>query len=229
MTTSTSTSHTASLSSFAHILVVQDKAEATIAIQVREESLAKAQKTLRDSLEKLQKSAKKFSLSAQANNRTFQDEMEPRGKNNDYFKTGKTIGFCQAIVIAYDFEKLNAFVDEIVDKKIGTATASHSSISSKARLSAEARLTEEALESFSARAKLVAKALGHKKFSFAEVDVSAVSGENEQRYHQPRMVAMSASIGSASGGSGVYDSTSGYISAREERLSVTVNGSIHLE
>lgn len=215
----------ATLAAEAHALVLQDKAEVTLNITCLADSPEKAQQALRALFEKVQKSAKKRELAVQASRRAFQDEMELKGKQQAYEKTGKTIGSLSATVIAYDLEALDAFLSELADKKLAIVGSSQTSISSKLRKQMEDKITTEALEAFGARAKLIAKSLNFKGYDIHQIDISQATDEGQRHYAMPmRSMAMSAS----SGGGAERDDTQGYVSAREERLSVAVSGSIVL-
>lgn len=214
---------TVSLSAQARVFALQDKAEVQLALAVVEDSAPKAQKAMADAVERLQRAAKKQGFAAQVQERRFNDQMEQRGKQQSWEKTGKTEGKAVAIVVAYDFEKLAEFLEAVAEKKLAIVGASETSISGKARMALEAKLTEEAIDAFNAKAKLVAKAFGAKKFALGEISIGEPQGES-RGYHR----AMSMSVGAGMMREAAHDDTQGYVSAREESLTVEVSGTIVL-
>jgi predicted secreted protein len=226
MNTSEPIRDTINLSATHHILVTQDKAEVHVSLSAKADSAPKAQIELKKLVKKLQASAKGHGMAAQVTQRYFEEEHEAKGKEQRMAKTGKTIAHATATVIAYDFEALDKLIGDIAKDKLGLITGSATSISSKLRASMEDKLTEEAIAKFSSRAKLAAKAFGFKKHTIGSINLGAAADE---RGGGVRMMAMSASpsAGSAMMES-VHDDESGYVSARDERLSLSVSGSVIL-
>ena len=223
----TTIDNTINLSATHQILVIQDKAEVHVSMSAKADSSSKAQIEIKKSVKKLQHAAKAANMSAQVVSRHFEIEHEPKGKDQRMERTGKTIAHATAVIVAYDFEALASLIELIAKDKLGLVTGSATSISSKLRSSMEEKLTEEAVAKFSSRAKLISKSFGFKKYTLGSIDVGIASDERGGGFRSMSMSASSA-IGGSSHMPSSHDCEAGYVSAREERLSLSVSGTIIL-
>lgn len=206
-------------------LVMQDKVNFTMSVEAKEKTKEATLKTLKAKVKEVQEVFGKKKLVAQLSYQTVNEEHEASGSK--WKKTGYWLGSAHLQVIAYDFDLVNKIVDELVEENKAQVGQIITSISEKTKQVKEKEFTLKAIEEFQDKAKNVAKAFGAKDYALVNVSVNSASDENGNHHRRGMAVMASASM-SAMGGAAQED-TSSYISPRESKIYVTVQGSVQLK
>lgn len=140
-------------------------------------------------------------------------------------KSGFFIGSAQLQIISYDFDLVNEIVDQLVESNKAQLGQITTSISEKTKQAKEAEFTNKAIKVFQAKAKNIAEAFGAKDYTLVNVSVNSAGDDQVGR----RGVMASASISAMSSMSQDIESVSSYISPRESKIYVTIQGSVQLK
>lgn len=215
------------LDAYYYELVMQDKVNFTMTVEAKEKTKEATIKTLKAKVKEVQEVFGREKLVAQLSYQTVNEEQEVVG--NKWKKTGFYNGSAHLQVIAYDFDLVNKVVDELVESNKAQVGQVVTSISEKTKLAKEEEFTSKAIDEFKAKAKNVANAFGAQDYTLVNVSVNSAANENQARRGGAMM--MSASAGGSMMESAMSDNSgeSSYISPRESKIYVTVQGQVQLK
>lgn len=201
-------------------LIKQDKANVVLTIEVTKATRSEVQKEIKkkaDATFKILKTFKDINSSTQS--QSIGDNLVQ--KQNKWEKEGFKGVFAIA-VIGYDFQKLNDAI-EAVENHAQVASII-TSLSNKVKAEMESKLTQNAIKNFQERAKLVAQSFGFKNFIIDKTKVSRAFGEDSHRNYALSNIAASTSLNNHDN-----SANNSYVQPRDERLTLTVEGSIILK
>lgn len=202
-------------------MVMQDKANVVLTIEVKDSTRLNVQKALREKADELftiLRKEQKVESYTQGQNINAHYVLQNKKHVQEGFIGRFSIG-----LISYDFDALNALVEQVGDK--AEVTNIHTSVSTKVFKQKEADLTREAIALFKEKALLVAQSFGYNDYTLGEVSVSSTEGE-----YGARAVMASASfmVGASMESASSTPEPSFYIEPKQERIQVRVNGSVIL-
>lgn len=202
-------------------MVMQDKANVVLTIEVKDSTRLNVQKALREKADELftiLRKEQKVESYTQGQNINAHYVLQNKKHVQEGFIGRFSIG-----LISYDFDALNALVEQVGDK--AEVTNIHTSVSTKVFKQKEADLTREAIALFKEKALLVAQSFGYNDYTLGEVSVSSTEGE-----YGARAVMASASFmaGASMESASSTPEPSFYIEPKQERIQVRVNGSVIL-
>lgn len=215
------------LDAYYYELVMQDKVNFTMTVEVKEKTKEATIKALKAKVKEVQEVFGREKLVAQLSYQTINEEQEMVG--NKWKKSGLWLGSAHLQVIAYDFDLVNKIVDELVESDKAQVGQVVTSISEKTKQAKEEEFTSKAIDVFKAKAKNVANAFGAQDYTLVNVSVNSAANEhNARRGGGPMMMAASSSSMMESA---MYDNgeTSSYISPRESKIYVTIQGQVQLK
>jgi predicted secreted protein len=201
-------------------LIRQDKANVVLTIEVTKNTRAEVQKEIKkkaDAAFKILKTFKDIHSSTQS--QSIGDNLV--NKQNKWEKEGFKGVFAIAL-IGYDFEKLNDAIEAVENH--AQVSSIETSLSNKVKADMEAKLTQAAIKNFQERAKLVAQSFGFKTFIIDKTKVSRAFGEESHRNYGLSNMVATASLNHSDS-----NSNNSYVQPRDERISLTVEGSIILK
>lgn len=213
------------LDAYYYELVMQDKVNFSMTVEAKEKTKEATLKSLKAKVKEVQEVFGREKLVAQLSFQTVNEEHENVGSK--WKKTGLWAGSAHLQVIAYDFDLVNKIVDELIESDKAQVGQVVTSISEKTKLAKEEEFTSKAIDEFKAKAKNVANAFGAKDYTL--VNVSVNSAANEQQARRGGAMMMAASAGSMMESAGDNSGESSYISPRESKIYVTVQGQVQLK
>lgn len=204
-------------------LVKQDKANVVLTIEVIKSNRAEVQKELKKKADATFKALKAFSeIHSSTQSQSITDNLVQKDtKTHKWDKEGYK-GVYAIALIGYDFDKLNQAIESV--ESLAQVSSIVTSLSNKTKADLEDKLTKQAIEAFKARAKLITASFGFKKFTINKTKVSRAQDENHYGYSAPSNAISTRSVG---GSLESYDN-SFYVQPRDERIVLTVSGSIVL-
>lgn len=205
-------------------LVMQDKVNFSMQIEVKEKTKESTIKNLKLKVKAVQEVFSKKNLVAQLTYQTVNEETEYN--NNKVKKTGFFVGIAEVQIVSYDFDLVNEIVDELVESNKAQVSKITTSISEKTKQAKEEEFTNKAIKVFQAKAKNIANAFGAKNYILVNVSVNSAADENN--YRGNNMFLESAAIGGAMSSQSPAVESSSYISPRESKIYVTIKGSVQL-
>ena len=206
-------------------LVIQDKINFSMQVEAKEKTKEATLKNLKKKVKEVQEIFRKKKLVAQLSYQTVNEENEYNGDKIQ--KTGFYIGTAQLQIIAYDFDLVNNIVDELVESNKAIVGQIITSISEKTKQSKEEEFTNQAIAAFQAKAKNIAKSFGANAYTLVNVSVNSAEDEYGNRRNSMMMASASSISGTLPSSMG-QDQDSSYISPRESKIAVTIQGSIQL-
>lgn len=215
------------LDAYYYELVMQDKVNFTMTVEVKEKTKEATIKNLKAKVKEVQEIFGKEKLVAQLGYQTINEENEV--VNNKWKKTGLWLGTAHLQVTAYDFDLVNKIVDELVESDKAQVGQVVTSISEKTKQAKEEEFTSKAIEVFKAKAKNVATAFGAQDYSLVNVSVNSAANEHNPRRGGGMMMAASAGSMLESAVSDNGGESSSYISPRESKIYVTIQGQVQLK
>ena len=211
------------LETSAHESIMQDKANVVLTIEVVKPTKAQVQFELKQKAEAAFKIIKKISkVESSTQGQSISDNMTLQ--ENKYVKDGFK-GLFNISLVSKDFEKLNEVIDLV--QEIAQVSQIVTGISTVKTLEVEDKLTQQAIKTFKDRAQLISKSFGFTGYQLLEIDISRAQTEYENGNHSYHSVAnVSSALGKASLGADSLDSS--YVQPRNEKITVTIDGSIHM-
>lgn len=214
------------LDAYYYELVMQDKVNFTITVEAKEKSKEATLKSLKTKVKEVQEIFGKAKLVAQLTYQTVNEEHEAVGSK--WKKTGSWLGSSHLQVIAYDFDLVNKIVDQLIESNQAQLGQVITSISEKTKQAKEEEFTSKAIEVFKAKAKNVAKAFDATDYKLVNVSVNSAADENGNNHRRGGMAIMASAAPMGGSMSGVVEDSSSYISPRESKIYVNIQGSVQL-
>lgn len=205
-------------------LVMQDKVNFSMHIEVKEKTKESTIKNLKLKVKAVQEVFGKKNLVAQLTYQTINEETEYN--NNKVKKTGFFVGIAEVQIVSYNFDLVNEIVDELVESNKAQVSKITTSISEKTKQAKEEEFTNKAIKVFQAKAKNIANAFGTKNYTVVNVSINSAADENN--YRGNNMFLESAAIGGAMSSQSQEVESSSYISPRESKIYVTIKGLVQL-
>lgn len=215
------------LDAYYYELVMQDKVNFTMTVEAKEKTKEATLKSLKNKVKEVQEIFSKQKLVAQLSYQTVNEEHEASGSK--WKKTGYWVGSAHLQVIAYDFDLVNKIVDELVESNKAQIGQVVTSISEKTKQAKEEEFTSKAIEVFQAKAKNVAKAFGSQEYKLVNVSVNSAADEHNNNYRRGGVALMASAAPMESMRGGGQEEGSSYISPRESKIYVTIQGSVQLK
>ena len=201
-------------------LIKQDKANVVLTIEVIKATRSEVQKEIKKKADAAFKILKRFKdINSSTQSQSIGDNLVQ--KQNKWEKDGFKGVFAIAL-IGYDFEKLNDAIEAVENH--AQVSSIVTSLSNKVKAEMESKLTQDAIKNFQERAKLVAQSFGFKGFTIDKTKVSRAFGEDTNNYYGLSNVAAATSLNHNDN-----SSNNSYVQPRDERISLTVEGTIILK
>lgn len=201
-------------------LIRQDKANIVLTIETTKATRAEVQKEIKKKADETFKILKTFKdINSSTQSQSISDNLVQ--KQNKWEKEGFK-GLFTIALIGYDFEKLNDAIVKV--ENYAQVSSITTSLSNKVKAEMEDKLTQTAIKNFQKRAKLVAQSFGFKSFTIDKTKVSRVFGEDSHRNYSLSNISTTTSLNHNDN-----SSNNSYVQPRDERISLTVEGSIFLK
>lgn len=208
------------LETSSHESIMQDKANVVLTIETIQPTKAQVQFELKQKAEAAFRIISKISkVESSTQGQSISDNMTLQ--ESKYVKDGFK-GIYNISLVSKDFKKLNEVIDLV--QEIAQVSQISTGISTVKKLEIEDKLTQQAIKTFRERAQSISKSFGFTSYQLLEIEVSRAQTEDEHGNY-PSISNIGSSYGGASSGG---DTSSSYVQPRNEKITVTIEGSIHI-